>query len=139
MLHTDVNMQNIAAPGDCKPEQWYQVRVSEVVETDDAGNQLVSTKGGPIIVLKLKIQQPSDMIGQYLFDRPSLQAHALYSLKAYYKAAGYNPGSEGHDPQKLVDTELWVYNENDVYEGVKRDKIPAWSIRSLQDGPGKKK
>lgn len=131
-LHTE-NMSNVQAPGDLKPEGWYHVRVAKVTEKE-------SSTGNPIVELHLKINQPESMVGQMLFDRPSLQAHALFSLKAYYKAMNYNPGPEGHDPEKLLDAEFWVFNEHSKgADDVVRDSIPAYSIRSVTAGPGTKK
>lgn len=131
-LHTE-DMTAVQAPGDLKPEGWYHVRVSKVEEGESKSNN-------PIVTLQLKVQSPEALVGQMLFDRCSLQAHALFSLKAYYKAMNYNPGPEGHDPEKLLDAEFWVYNEHvKGKDDVIRDTIPPYSIRSIQAGPGTKK
>lgn len=125
------DMSTVPAPGEAPPKGWYQVRVSkvEITESKNSGNQQVQ--------LDLKIQQPdSGFVGRPLRDFLSLQPHALLKLKAYYKAVGYNPGPEGHDPDKLLDAELWVYGEPEVYQGQTLFKIAPWSIRNITEGPG---
>jgi hypothetical protein len=128
-VHTN-DMSQIAAPGEVIDEGWYHVRISKVEEGD-------SKQGQPMVNLQLKIQTEGPMMGRMLFDNASLQPQALFKLKGYYKAINYNPGPEGHDPEKLLDGECYVYAEHEVYEGVKRAKVPPWSIRSMTEGAGK--
>lgn len=130
MLHTE-NMTEVPAPSDRVDEGWYHVRVSSVTE------DVSKSSGEPMIKLLLKIQDQGPMLGRVLPDNCSLQPHALFKLKGYYKATGYNPGPEGHDPEKLLDCELYVYAQHDTYEGNATIKIPPYSIRSLNEGPGK--
>jgi hypothetical protein len=75
-----------------------------------------------------------------IFDVCSLQAHALFKLKAYYTAVGYKPApGQGHDPDHLLDGECWVYAEHKVYDGATRIDIKPYAIKSLQEGPTQKK
>jgi len=132
------NMNNVS-DSELMEEGWYQVRISNVKTEDDDGNQLVSkSKGEPIVQLTMKVTGPDGpMIGRSFSDKPSLQAHALFKLKAYYKAVGYFPGPEGHDPSKLLDGELWVFVSPGQYQGMPVLNIPPYAIKSLQEGPGK--
>lgn len=138
-LHTEVNMEEVRKPGDLIPEGWYHVRVREVKEiTDEATHETRAQ-------MQLAIQAPESMIGETIFDQPSLSHKlGLSKLRAYYAAVGYNPGPEGHDPEKLKDTEFWVAVEhNPGKPGTKNAgqtfaNVPAWSIRAINDGPGKK-
>lgn len=131
MLHTEHNMAEVPAPSDRVDEGWYHVRVSSVTE------DVSKSSGEPMVKLLLKIQDQGAMLGRVVPDNCSLQPHALFKLKGYYKAVGYNPGPEGHDPEKLLDCECYVYVQHDTYEGNATIKIPPFSIRSLQEGPGR--
>jgi hypothetical protein len=129
-LHTEHNMNEVPAPSDRVDEGWYHVRISSVSEED-------SKSGNPIVKLQLKIQDQGPMLGRIVPDNVSLQPHALFKLKGYYKAIGYNPGPEGHDTDKLLDAEVYVYVQHATYEGNPTINIPPYSIRSLNEGPGK--
>jgi len=125
------------ADSELMKEGWYRVRIANVKEVDDSGNQLVSKSSGePIIELTLKVQNEGEFFGRSFKDKPSMQSHALFKLKAYYKAIGYHPGSEGHDPAKLLDGECWLFVSPGQYQGNPVLNIPPYSIRSLQEGPG---
>lgn len=136
-IHTEVDMSSQRAAGDLIPEGWYHVRVREVKEnTDENGETRVQ--------LQLIIQD-EPLVGEMIFDQPSLNHKlGLSKLKTYYKAVGYNPGPEGHDPEKLTNTEFYVAVEHNPgkpgtkNEGQMFTNIPAWSIRALQEGRGKK-
>lgn len=128
-LHTE-DMSKVPAPDDLVPEGWYHVRVKSVKE------ELSKSNGEPTVYLQLAIQDESQL-GRQILDSCSLQSHALFKLKGYYKAVGYVPGPEGHDPDMLLDRECYVYAQHQVYQGNNRVNIPPYSIRSVQDGPGK--
>ena len=130
-VHTEHDMSQIPAPTDRVDEGWYHVRITSVTE------DVSRTKGEPVVKLLMKIQTEGPMLGRVIPDSPSLQPQALFKLKGYYKAVNYNPGPEGHDPEKLLDGELYVYVEHGTYEGNPTLNIPPWSIRSLQEGPGR--
>jgi hypothetical protein len=135
MLRTE-DMSKVS-DSDLMKEGWYRVRISNVKETDDSGNQLLSKTGQePIVELTLKVQNEGEFFGRSFKDKPSLQPHALFKLKAYYKAVGYAPGPEGHDPAKLLDGEVWVWVSPGQYQGQPVLNIPPYSIRSLQEGAG---
>lgn len=128
MLNDD--MSQVAAPSELVDEGWYHVRISKV----EVG---VSEKNFPVVKLQLKIQSEGKMLGRVIMDNASLQSHALFKLKGYYKAIGYNPGREGHDPEKLLDGECYVYAAHGSYNGQPNINVPPYSIRSMQEGAGK--
>jgi len=125
------DMSQIPNPTDAVDEGWYHVRINEVKET------VSDSTGNPCVKLLMKIQSEGPMMGRTVPDTASLQPHALFKLKGYYSAIGYKPGPEGHDPERLLDGEVWLYVQHDSYQGQPTIKIPPYSIRSLQDGPGR--
>jgi hypothetical protein len=129
MTLQQTDMSKVEKWGEVLPKAWYAVRISKVEEGMSKQNQ-------PKVSLQLKVTS-EPLVGRILFDEVSLQPHALAKLKAYYEAVGYKPGPEGHDPETLLDRELFVLADQEVYEGITRNKIPPYGIRSLQDGPGK--
>src|ERR1700756_4218044 len=122
-MHTE-DMSQVAAPSDRVDEGWYHVRVSQVEET------VSKTNNEPVVKVLLKIQNDGPMLGRVVPDTISLQPHALFKLKGYYKAINYNPGREGHDPARLLDSELYVYVQHGMYNGNPTINIPPYSIRS---------
>lgn len=124
------DMSQVAAPSELVDEGWYHVRIARV----EIG---VSEKNFPVVKLQLKIQSEGKMLGRVILDNASLQSHALFKLKGYYKAVGYNPGREGHDPEKLLDCECFVYAQHGSYNGVANINVPPYSIRSMNEGAGK--
>jgi hypothetical protein len=129
-VHTE-DMNKVADPDALPSEGWKRVRIASVKE------DVSTSKGMPVVVLGLKVQDEGPELGRVIQDKPSLQSHALFKLKGYYKACGYHPGPEGHDPEKLIDCELYVLVTHGSYEGVATVNIPPWGLRALQDGPGK--
>jgi hypothetical protein len=125
------DMSTVPAPSEAVDEGWYHVRISQVNVTKS------DSTGQPCVKLLMRIQSEGPMFGRTVPDTASLQPHALFKLKGYYQAVGYKPGPEGHDPEKLLDTELYVYVMHDSYQGQATIKIPPYSIRSVNDGPGK--
>lgn len=129
MLSDD--MSQIASPTDQVDEGWYHVRIARVEVTTS------KTSGEPCVKVLHKIQTEGAMLGRSIPDTISLQSQALFKLKAYYNAVGYKPGPEGHDPEKLLDCELYLYVQHQMYQGNPTLNIPPYSIRSLNEGPGK--
>lgn len=128
MLQDD--MTKVSAPTDLPAEGWYHVRISKV----EVG--VSKETNNPVVNLQLKIQDDGPSLGRVIFDNASLQPQALFKLKGYYNACGYKPGPEGHDPEKLIDCECFIYVQHELYQGVTRAKVPPFSIRSLNEGPG---
>ena len=128
-LHRE-NMQDVPDWGEVLPEGWYHVRVTKGEERDSD-----NTPGARVFAMNMTVQE-EPFVGRVIFDPVSLQSHALAKLKAYYKAAGYTPGPEGHDPEWLVENhaEFYVQVTHDVYQGQTRMKVAPWGIRSLRDG-----
>jgi hypothetical protein len=125
VYHND--MSQVAAPDELVPEGTYHVRVSEVVEE-------TSRNGNPMLVFTFKIQDEGPAFGRTVKVWASLQPNALFTLKGIYKAAGYNPGPEGHDPSNTIDSEMYLTVQHEIYEGVKRVKVPPYSFKSLTEG-----
>lgn len=130
-LITGQDMSTVAAFGEALPEGWYRGRISEV-SVEDSKN----SPGEKTLHVTL-VCQDEPHVGRQLRDFPSLKASALGKLKNYYKAIGYNPGPEGHDPDKLVGCEVYFKVEHEVYQGETKAKIPGYGIRAINDGPGK--
>jgi hypothetical protein len=123
------DMSKVEKWGDVAKEGWYHVRVEK-------GEMRTSTASSePMWMMFLKAQN-EPFVGKLIMDMPSLQPHALQKLKAYYAACGYNPGPEGHDPEKLNGCECYVLVQHDTYQGEQRAKIPPYGIKSMTDGPG---
>jgi hypothetical protein len=123
------DMTKVAAAGDLVPEGWYHVRVKSVEVKDDEKN-----------VQRVNIQMASQeeaSVGRIIFDNPQ-PSHpmGLSVLKAYYKAVGYTPGQEGHDPEKLIDGEFYVYVKHNTDGDKTYANVAPWSIRSIQQGKG---
>jgi hypothetical protein len=141
MLYTNVDMSQIPDEGELPDAGSYLFRISEVRETDQNGEQLLSEKGEPKIIVLCKIQDEGKFLGYTVQIHSSLQPHALRGLKALYKAVGYTPGPEGHDPQNLVDGEFYGTGTQGEYAGkngpVKTFNIAPWNIKSVNEGPAK--
>jgi hypothetical protein len=122
------DMTKVEKWGDQVPEGWYRVRVEKGLE------RISDNSNEPMWMIWLKVQNEPH-IGRLIMDMPSLQPHALAKLKAYYEAVGYQPGPEGHDPERLNGGELFVKVDHEVYQGEKRAKIAPYNIKSLTEGP----
>lgn len=140
MLRTE-DMNNVALMGDQPDTGSYLFRISEVKETNEAGEQLLSNKGEPKVIFVCKIQTEGKFLGTPVQIHASLQPHALGTVKAVYTACGYKPGPEGHDPQSVLDGEFYGYGEKKPYKdeasGETRDgfNIAPWNITSVAQGP----
>jgi hypothetical protein len=85
-------------------------------------------------MLQLSVQE-EPYVGTLVFDEPSLQAHALAKLKAYYKSTGKGIAEDGSDdPEELLDGECYVKIEHEVYNNQVRMKVPPYGIKPLADG-----
>lgn len=122
------DMTKVEKWGDIPNEGWYRVRVQK-------GEERISDNSKEPMWCLWLISQQEPHVGRVIFDMASLQPHALAKLKAYYEAVGYQPGPEGHDPERLNGQELFVKVDHEVYQGEKRAKIAPYNIRSLADGP----
>ena len=122
------DMGKVEKWGDVPNEGWYRVRIEKGEERSS------KESNEPMWCLWLKSQQEPS-VGRIIFDMCSLQPHALAKLKAYYEAVGYQPGPEGHDPERLNGQELFVKVDHEVYQGEKRAKVAPYNIKSLSEGP----
>lgn len=129
------NMQEVAEFGQRPDEGPFRVRVSQVEEKNSTNS------GEPIVEITMKIQDEGKFFGQELKSWPSLQPAYLSNLKRFYRAIGYEPGPEGHDTDKLLDGEFFVYVKHKDYvdkkDGQKKQgsDLPNWGIRTLAEGP----
>lgn len=131
-LHTE-DMSQVPDFGELVPEfEGYHVRVSKVEERE-------SSTGNPVAFINCKVQTEGEAFGRNISIIASLQPHALGTLKAVYKASGYTPGPEGHDPEHIIDAEFYVNVVHEKYNGQDVAKVPNWSIRSLDQGPARSK
>ena len=124
-LHTE-NMNEVKSGQELIPEGWYHIRVAKVEET-------TSSTGGPVVKMNLKIQDEA-FIGRIIPVMASLQAQALFTLKAFYEACEYHPGPEGHDPEQLLDRECFVKVTHKMLEGEQRTDVKAHHIKPLREG-----
>jgi hypothetical protein len=120
------NMADVQKWGEPIPKGSYKFRIEKATEQQ-------SSTGNDIVRLHLKCQE-EPYVGRVVVDDVSLQKHALAKLKAYYDAVDYTPGPEGHDPETLAGKELYVYVDQDVYEGVTRNKVPPFGPRHIMKG-----
>jgi hypothetical protein len=132
-LHQDTDMSTIPAPDDLVPEGAYLFRVSKAEEKD-------SEAGKPMVVYSLKIQDDGPAFGRQVTVFASLAPTALMTIKGMYKACGYNPGPEGHDPEAIIDQELYGTVTHEIgKDGVSRAVIKPYTFKSLQDGPHRRR
>lgn len=130
------NMDGVQDWGDSvAPNVWYHVRVDKVKTHDPAtGEQMKSKNSGePICQFNLKVQD-EPFVGKVVVVQPSLQAHALFQLKAIYKASNYAPGPGGHNPHKCLNAEFYIKPTEEIYQGEKRIKVPPFNIKPLSEG-----
>ena len=123
--HTE-DMSTVQKWGEALPKGWYHVRADKVTEG-------MSSTNNPVVNINWKVQE-EPYVGRIIFDNPSLQPHALAKLKAIYEAVDYLPGPEGHDPEEITGRECYVYADQEVYEGVVRNKITPTGYRGLSRG-----
>ena len=121
------DMTKVPAAGDNVPEGWYAVRVKHVEHIPAEKNR---------VNLQLAIQDEG-FTGRVIFDNPQSDVPMGASkVKAYYAAVGYVPGPEGHDPEKLLDGEFYVYVVHNTNGDKTYANVAPWSIRSMQQGKG---
>ena len=134
MLQNDMSK---VSEGDLMPKGWYHCRISKVQQEDESGQPLLSKSSSkPCIKVSFKVQSEGDNFGRQFSDTVSLESNALFKLKALYTAVGYAPGVEGHDPQRLLDGEVWLFINPSTYQGNPTLDIKPYTIRSVQEGPG---
>lgn len=119
------DMSTVAAPDELVPEGTYHVRVAKIEEKDSANS------GKPMLVFTFKIQDEGPAFGRQVSAFASLQPNALFTLKGIYKACGYSPGAEGHDPNNCIDCELYVKVLHEMREGSMQLKLPPYGFKSL--------
>lgn len=125
MLHNE-NMESVGAANEQVAEGQYHFRVSKVEEK-------VSEKDGSTMVsVQCKIQSEGPNFGETVFLNAGLEGFGLRVLKSLYKATGYNPGPEGHDPERLTDGEFLGTVVHKVYQGNTYANIVPTSIKPLQ-------
>ena len=141
------NMQEVREFGSTISRGWHRFRVECLGERDS-----VNSPGEKIFSFNLVCQDEPE-VGAPLFYPAPLKTTGLMGLKALYRACGYNPGPEGHDPQTIDSGEFygkvdWEDYNPDSKRGVQmtdrqevvqeghqiRSKIAPWNFRTLKDG-----
>ncbi len=118
------NMSAVAGYGDAIPEGSYRWRVSKIDKHDDTTFTIWSKC------------QTEPMVGRSVPDNIDLtNPTSLSKLKSYYKACGYEPGPEGHDPDSIMDAEFFSVVKHAQSKGQTYANLAPWSFRSLQEGP----
>jgi hypothetical protein len=125
-MHPD-NMQEVK--DDVPVGSWLHVRVKAVTE----GQSQTSGREQATVVFAI---QEEPYVGKTLVTWPSLEPGNLSYLKKLYAACGYNPGPEGHDPEKIINCELFVkpVEQKKKVEGVPPYQIPEWNLAPIADG-----
>src|SRR5262245_1190118 len=124
------NMEQVQDWGDGPPlNVWYRVRVDKVKTHDANGQQLLSDMSGePKCQINFKIQD-EPCAGQVVVIQPSLQAHALFALKALYSACEYHLGPSGHNFHKVEGCELYIKPTEKMYNGEKRIDVKPFHMK----------
>lgn len=123
------DMSQIPAADDLIPEGSYRFRIASAEEKD-------SEAGKPMVVYQLKVQDEGPAFGRNAMVFASLAPTALMTIKSMYKACGYNPGPEGHDPENIIDMELYGTITHELgKDAVTRAVIKPYTFKSLTDGP----
>lgn len=138
------DMSTVPDSGEPVSRGWHRFRVESKGERDSS-----NTPGAKTWRYYLVCQDEPE-VGRTVTMDCSLQRHALFNLKALYKACGYNPGAEGHDPATIDGGELYgkvdwedfdpdkksstemKLSQTEIPEGhQKRAKIKPYNIRSV--------
>ena len=118
------DMSQVAAYGDQIPEGCYHFRIDRV--DDQAGN---------LVLMYMKVQT-EPFVGRTVRERFELDnSTALAKLKAYYKAAGYEPDGPAHDPEQIAGAEFTAVVVHNTSKGTTYANIAPWSIRGLGEDP----
>lgn len=122
------DMSQVAASDELVSEGVKQFRISKVNVDEGQG-----TGGANRINYVLTIQTEGPDFGRTIFFNCDMgDARGRGNLKTLYKACGYNPGSEGHDPERIVDGEFYgTVKHNHGKDGNTYANIMPWSIKAL--------
>lgn len=124
MATRNTNMNQVAGYGDILAEGCYHFRINKV---EDDGANLVHIHS---------VCQTEPFVGRNVRDRIEMDnSIGLSKLKSYYKACGYEPGPEGHDPENINGGEFFAVVVHNPHKGNTYANIAPWSIKSLQEGP----
>jgi hypothetical protein len=120
------DMSTIPDSGEPVSKGWHRFRIEE-------GEEMKSEKDNPMWRYRLVCQDEPEVGRVIVFDC-SLLPNALFNLKAIYKAAGYTPGPEGHNPESVHGSEVYIKIEHKEYpvgSGDMRANIKTYNIRSV--------
>lgn len=126
-LH-QTDMTQVPAADDLVPEGPYEFRISKVNENEGQGSA-----GGEQIVFVLNIQTEGPAFGRAValncdMDDPRGRSNC----KTVYKACGYQPGPEGHDPERVLDGELkGTVKHNRGKDGNIYANLIPWSLKPI--------
>lgn len=124
MAFKSQNLNQVAAYGDQVAEGCYHFRVDKLQDTEK-----------DVWLMYLKVQT-EPFVGRSVRERfDDTNQTSLAKMKSYYKACGYEPGPEGHDPEHILGGEFYAVVTHNTSGGTTYANIAPWSIRSIQEGP----
>lgn len=95
---------------------WHPVRIDKVEEKpskSSSDNQLI---------WHLTITEGDDL-GLHVFDSTSLSTKAVWRIRQYYEACGFEVPGSSWDEQDLVNASFQMRGDLEEYDGQKRFKI----------------
>lgn len=124
------------------PEDMSQVAASDELVTEGVKHLRVSkcnidegqgTGGATRINYVLVIQTEGPDFGRTIFFNIDMgDQRGRSNLKTLYKVCGYQPGSEGHDPERIIDGEFYgTVKHNKGKDGNTYANVMPWSLKSL--------
>jgi hypothetical protein len=127
MLFND-DMSQVAAADELVPEGAYHFRISKVTAKEDGGSN-----GGRSLMFINNIQTEGPSFGRAVpLNCDMDDTRGRGNLKTLYKACGYNPGPEGHDPEHVLDSEFYAtVKHNQGKDSNKYANIIPWTIKSV--------
>ena len=121
------DMSQVPSADDAVPEGQYHLRVKSVKITPGAG-----TNGANSVFAVFAVQTEGPAFGRTVTNNYDLgDQRGLSNLKTAYKAVGYNPGPEGHNPMRLIDGELRATVKHNIKDGVTYANLVPWSVKPL--------
>lgn len=108
-----------------------QFRVSKVNLDEGQG-----TNGALRINYSMTVQTEGPDFGRVIFFNIDMgDQRGRSNLKTLYKVCGYNPGAEGHDPERILDGEFYGTVKHNKgtgkNEGQTYANIMPWSVKPL--------
>lgn len=120
----NVNLAGVKTELEAVPAGTYEAVVASAQVTE------AKSSGKPMLSVKLRIEAPEELNGRMLFDNFSLQSQALWKLKRWLLALGYEPDElETNlelDPEELVGQTCYPVVVNEMYQGQERSRVTGY-------------